>query len=475
MISIEKSEIAKYLRDYAIMTEFVRNNPTRKIGDIFRYYMIGEGRIDEYNNNYFIRMVRVYGIITELKMFSYREDLSIDYLNENELEFDDIKKKIFVNPQDARSFSKKQIIKYIRNAFNHSDSNKRLYNISVNGKYVEIDLKNTKPKPFHIKLDFNQLNKINYSIERKSHNMLMSLIDFDDIDFEKIFLKSEIQKLKFIHFYFHKKVDEQIINKLNEFDFSKCKTSQQIIAEAEKIFVSFGFKEYSIGYFPFKEEQINKAYTLLSNLARKDISKFDFDILKSFIATALQDVIPLGMYQMDHLNFEQRFDAWFMSDPNISYNEILEKLKNIMYGSQYQPINTQSEKYNNFDKERFESLTSFFRTQNGDISIKGTGLYNDYNTSIKYPIAIYIGFMFDSIITDEFINVDGIEYETMHLRNSFVHGRWFFGENENIELYDCPNGNNNDYNFDWHASINIRKLLIVVDSIQQNIYKKNKR
>ena len=475
MISIEKNEIANYLRDYAIMSELIRNNPTRKIGDIFQHYMFGEGRIDEYNDNYFIKMIRVYGIITELKMFSYREDLSIDYLNENELDFDDIKEKIFINPQDSRSFSKKQIIKYIRNAFNHSDNNKRLYNISVNGKYVEINLKNTKPKPFHVKLDFNQLNKINDSIVRKSHNMLMSLIDFDNVNFEKIFLKSEIEKLKFVHFYFPKKVDEQIINKLNEFDFSKCKTTQQIIDEVKKIFLSFGFEEYSIEYFPFKEEQINKAYALLSNLASKDISKFNFDILKSVVVNALSNVIPLGMYQTEHLNFEQRFDAWFMPDPYISYNEILESLETIMYGKEYCPINTQSEEYNNFDKNRFESLISFFKTQTGVISIKGTGLYNDYNTRVKYPMVLYIGFMFDSIITDEFINIDGIEYETMHLRNSFVHGRWFFGENENIELYDCPNGNNNDYNFDWHASINIRKLLTVVDSIQQNMSKKSRR
>ena len=475
MISIEKSEIAKYLRDYAIMAELIRNNPTRKVGDVFKYYMLGEGRIDEYNDNYFIKMVRVYGIITELKMFSYREDLSIDYLNENELDFDDIKEKIFINSKDARSFSKKQIIKYVRNAFNHSDSDKRLYNISFNGRYVEIDLKNTKPKPFHVKLNFNQLNKINDSIERKSHNMLMSLIDFDDVNFEKIFSKSEIEKLKFVHFYFPKKIDEQIINKLKEFDFSKCKTSHQIIKEVEKIFMSFGFTEYSIEYFPFKEEQIDKSYTLLSNLANKDISNSNFDILKSVITTALEEVIPLGMYHMEQLNFEQRFDAWFMSDPNISYNEILEKLKNVMYGNQYQPINTPSEEYNNFDKERFESLTTFFKTKNGDISINGTALYSNYNTRVQYPIVLYIGFMFDSIITDEFLNIDGKEYETMHLRNSFVHGRWFFGENENIELYDCSNGNNNDYKFDWHASINIRKLLTAVESIQQSILKKNKR
>ena len=37
MISIEKNEIAKYLRDYAIMSELIRNNPSITIEEMAKF------------------------------------------------------------------------------------------------------------------------------------------------------------------------------------------------------------------------------------------------------------------------------------------------------------------------------------------------------------------------------------------------------------------------------------------------------
>ena len=55
-------------------------------------------------------------------------------------------------------------------------------------------------------------------------------------------------------------------------------------------------------------------------------------------------------------------------------------------------------------------------------------------------------------------------YDRNHIRNSIVHGRWIIGANETLVLFDCPNGFNNDYNFDWEATINLRSLLAYVEN-----------
>ena len=463
MISLKKNEIAKCLRDYAILCELIRNNPNMKIGDVFKYYMIGSNRIDEFNDNYFIKMIRVYGFITELRMLSFIEDLNIDYLSENELNFDLIKEKIFVNPKDAKYFSKKQIIKFIRNAFNHSDKDKQLYNISVNGKYLEINLKDTKTIPFHIKMNYDQLNCINIEIIKKSHNMLMAMIDFDDFDFNNPYSKSEISKLKFIRFYFNKKVDSTILYELYNFDFSQFNTAVEKITKVQEIFKNHGYLDYSIVSFHLKKEQIDKAYEILSNLHNMDLTKYNPKILKSVVANALNDIIPLGMYHIDQLEFEQMFAAWFMSDLNLSYNEILNKFSNITMGKTYESIFTSSEEYNNFDKQRYNTLIELFEIYDGVIPIRIIQLLNDYNSRIMYPISLYLGYIADSLVNDETINVTDIDYNSKHIRNSFVHGRWFIGAKEKIELYDCSNGNNNDYNFNWHESINLRSLLLSMD------------
>ena len=229
MVSLDKKEIGLCLKDYGIIRELMYEYPNMTINDIFNLYMHSNNRIEDYNENYFARMVRVYGTICELRMFSFVEDLTISYLNENELDFDDVKKEIFINKDDYKYFSKKQIVRNIRNAFNHSDENKRLYNISVNGKFVEIYLKDTNPEPFHVKLNFDQLNKINTEISKNSHNMVISTIDFDEFNLYKPFLKEELEKLKFTHFYISKKINSDLIEKMKNFDYSKCETALDII------------------------------------------------------------------------------------------------------------------------------------------------------------------------------------------------------------------------------------------------------
>lgn len=466
MISLEKNEVAKYLRDYAIMSELVRNNPDRTINSIFNAFMIGSNRLEDCNSDYFIRMIRVYALMCELRMFSFREDLSIDFLKENELDISDIKDKIFVNKDDSKYFSSKQIIKYIRNAFNHSDQDKRLYNISFNGRFIEINLQNTKPIPFHVKLNYDQLHKINYEIAKNSHSLLLSMMDWDAIDFSKLFLKDEIEKLKFIHYYFPKKVDFDTINSMNDFDYSKCKTVSEMLKCTSDILNSSSIP-FSIETFPLKKEQIAKSHEILSNLSNKKLNSFDLDILKKFLSSILSDIIPLGMYHVDQLGFEEMFAIWFMYDSKLSYNQIVSILNDVLSGKEYRPNSNFQGDYSLFDKERYESVQRQFESNNLTISVRGIQMSMDYNTRKKYPIVLYLEYIASCFTNEEMFDFSNIDVDSEHIRNAFVHGRWFFGEGDNIELYDCQSGNNNDYNFNWHKTMNIRELLSLMDSISK--------
>ena len=164
MIALTKEEIAKYLRDYSIISKLIVKYPNNSIKEIFSNFMIKENRFNDNNEEYYETMINVYTLFTILKSFSFSEDYLVNnklILNE-ELNFDDIKEKIFLNANNAKYFnSKRNIITYIRNAFNHSDNNKQLYSISKNGRYLAINLENPKEKhPLHLKLNMEQLLKL---------------------------------------------------------------------------------------------------------------------------------------------------------------------------------------------------------------------------------------------------------------------------------------------------------------------------
>ena len=95
-------------------------------------------------------------------------------------------------------------------------------------------------------------------------------------------------------------------------------------------------------------------------------------------------------------------------------------------------------------------------------------MLHDNQTRIKFPIVIYLEYIASSLTKDGTFDFSNIYSDSEHIRNAFVHGRWFFSNGDNIELYDAPSGNNNDYNFNWHKSINLRKLLSDMDLLNKN-------
>ena len=174
MVSLTKQEILESLERFSRIIEQIAKNPNSSSG----IFLLS-------SNNY-LKDYRVYQMISSLRCLSYYEDAFLDKITNDELQ---IENTIFVNPSDYNRFSKKQIIKYIRNAFSHSEKEKELYKISKNGRYVEIKLQNTKPIPFHVKMSLEQLQKIIATIQQQQNLFYMSIMDFEHKSLKRVYLK----------------------------------------------------------------------------------------------------------------------------------------------------------------------------------------------------------------------------------------------------------------------------------------------
>lgn len=477
MVSLEKIEIAKYLRDYAMLAEKMRYNPDVSMYSVFASNMVESGRYNDCNQLYFDKMLRVYSFYTELKFFSFYEDLQIDYISENELLFDEIKSSIFINPEDSKCFSKKQIIKYIRNAFNHSDGNKELYSISVNGKYLAINLENTKPKPFHIKLTIQQLDKITGSLINAGQNLLLSNFKSDetfDIDGKDLF--NQLDKIKFKHYYFAKKIDREVLNKATEIMEKNIATEEELKEKLNAIESLFQNEKHTVEYFELMPEQKEKIYEAFKQIRlhykNGNFKKLGSDYIRHFMHYFLNKTVPLGMYHTTQIRYEEELAMWYVREGNLSYNDVSQKIDEIYFTYDKKIEQNDTNEYS-FAEHRYDMMMDIYDDKT--LKMELMLMHTDKESRIIYPLMMYLGFILDNLCNQDIIVIGNKEYPKEKIRNSIVHGRWFIGKNKVIQFYDCPSGNNNDYKFNWHESISSYDLKEWGENYYNNNFESLKR
>ena len=200
--------------------------------------------------------------------------------------------------------------------------------------------------------------------------MVISTIDFDEFNLYKPFLKEELEKLKFTHFYISKQINFELIEKIKNFDYSKCATALDII-NTTKSMLNEGGLEYYIKRFPLMQEQIKKAQELFLNLSKINITKWnDKKLLRAIYASVLDDVIPLGIYHMEQLEFEQMLTAWFMSDLDMTYNKMMKKMSDILNNIEFHPDDNLEEWQALYDKNRYETIKDRYEVNEYSIPIK---------------------------------------------------------------------------------------------------------
>lgn len=456
MVNLTKEEIATLLRDYANFSKLITNYPTITFENLFSIYMLNENRPNDINIEYYEKMIRVYAFFTLLKLFSFSEDYLVNdkLISNEELDFDNIKEKIFTNPNDAKYFnSKKNIITYIRNAFNHSDNNKNLYSISKNTRYLKIDLEHPKENhPLHLKMTIEDLTTICNAMLKAKRTIFLTTFDIDknfNINSNNLF--KELDKIKFIYYNFTKKISHNTLNNISLILKKAITTKSERDKKSNDLKNTFLNEFYTTQSYQLSDKQKqkfslelekikylikNKQFIQIPNL-KEETNYYTYYILKK--------CIPLGSLKYDQIMLEYQLCTLYLQDISLSYEKILNNIKNIY-------LNIKDKNLDNYDALIHNIMNTYYNTPTQKLDL----ILNSYDLSQKelQPLLIYLEYITNNLYNDEYINIKTNNYQKERIRNAFVHGRLFTSSNS-LELYDGPSGNKNYYNFDWHQTINI--------------------
>jgi len=423
MKKLSKIEIATYLRDYSKLMEYVIKNPNDNFFDLFKKMLRDENRGQYAIGSYYDNMITIYQFFLLNKKYSFMSDSLFDHILEDRLLQINIDRNVFVNSEDYNKFSKKQIIKFIRNALNHNNNDDReLYSLYINQKNAEIEieifLKNTKPIPFHIKINVQDYINIMEALYKASKLDLTYYKTTSSLDLSKTNdLDSELDKIVYRRYYFNNKLEAREFQRL--YGDKKAPISIENLDKSEISHVDYHLTT------PQKLK-------ILEELKKWSVIDKDGNISIDYI---LPTVIPLGVAKYNLLNFNFIIANYYLKSFNKSYNDIFEDVRDIHVN----PTNVENPLYDYNEEKK----------QNTSIVLQGL----DFFSNINLALSIYYGYMFDTVITDEFVKINGKDYPREKIRNSFVHGRWFNGINDCFKLYDCDNGDKNELNYNWRISI----------------------
>ncbi len=423
MVSLTKEEILNAMNDVSFSIGGITTYHDKPMANSL-FYGSELFSNSDINFNY-----QIYGVMVELRIFSYLEDSFLDLINDSEIDFTDIKNRIFINPADSNKFSNKQIVKYIRNAVAHSDTTKELFKISRNGRFVEIDLKNTNPIPFHVKIDSKDLEKMIMTLSSLSKNRYCTYIDRTGYKLYRIYYKEKIDP---------KIIYEDMVRQSYIYDYDLA---------YEKLIEYF--KDNNIDY-EIKEYTLNHEQTKLIGKYRKEskkiIKKFTNgkEASDSFFSEFVSSIIPLAPEKIETLKNHLHIVSMITRFPQYSFDDICNYISCLYLDEQ--------------DKVPLE-FASFYRYLFQD-NVSKTNLQRMANGYfMRNEVAIEILSYYFSCYNDESeIEVDSKRINKENLRDALVHGRWFDDFDGNIVCCDTRNGKNNDYNFYWTNSINLPNL-----------------
>jgi hypothetical protein len=475
MIAMSREQMIRYLKDYAEVQNLAVIRHDLPICEAFKYYMISNGRFEDNTREYYDRMRRVYELYNYLKLFSINEDFLLnrdDFLNNNDLAGIEADFKFIEKPANI---SNKRIVQLIRDAFNHNyDDGIERFRISQNAKNVEIEFKdirtqneikaNSPVKPFKMKFSFSCLTKIDKIINEKRQNQLFLSFDIpEDFDIFSPNLDSELDKIKFVHYYFNNKLPRNIIDKFNDFSNTNGLSNEELLAlsnEANTLSTSIN-PPVKFSLDAHQKRELKKRILWYRNnnpkILHDDINAVMFDLL--------QKVIPVPAVKTEDIRQQLLLCYGYFEDDRFSINEIVKRVLRVVNGD------GKSSNYDEFDceihdileSENFSYQRSFFKN------------LADGNFMQLYPFVTYI----DSVVThcckEDFIEIDGIIYNRKEIRNSFAHSRWYITSDSNIIMYDADPRNINDYNLREIGVINVWSFKTWADTYMEELNRTAKR
>ena len=430
MIRYTKIENALMLKDYVDMVEFSLKNPKTKFIDCLKSVLEKQGRNVDIENYY--KDIVAVGLFNCLSAnLSYYKDMFFDELKNDDIgtiEQFNLNKNIFVNPEDERRFSNKQIIKFIRNAVFHNDNpNHELCRMIKDGEEIklEIELLRTRP-PFHVMLDVNDYLKVAmqmlqgptiqvYQIESKGKKTSENIVSevLNNSIFRKYISPTSTLEDKF----------DLIINRITTFDKINNKYSN----------MQYRDFEFSIAQANTVEKFFNTCVKCVGLNAKNSAR------LSDKLNDIMFDTVPLATFKEKYVKLIIGYTKTYVTDPkNCSYKIWQDAEKSEKWGI----TNKYLEPF--CDKDPLWVIAN-----------------PNFIANLK---AMYLNYVLGSVITEENIEINNKMYPREKLRDSFTHLRWFYGANSRIYLFDWEYGEENELNPNWQESFNLDTLIKSVHS-----------
>lgn len=469
-IYLSKKQISEYLEDFYEIMNIARKNIHIPIWQSFLMYMQSTNQQEKANYMYYINMIKIHILFVNMRIISLIKDEDFEHIKATDIEMGEKTKtgslaflnNKFIVSTDATKFRKHNIINFIRNAFCHSDNNE-LYKITSNCNSVIINLKNTKPIPFKIKLNANDISLVAISLSEYSHHITTYEIkNQENINIENLIkdyqtCSCELDRINLTRIMVKDNVTSQKNKIMDDINQNKAYLSQKNL---KKTITQYGTLEEKIYNFSEHQkklyyEKLKYFYPLINNIG-----------FKYFIAPIILNYMQGGIYKLNNLFYDSLISHIYLFNPENSLYKIMEDII-IDFDKLMQNKKIES------DKKSLFNLIGDNIDQN-----KAILLYlfddNERQTINEY---IYLTYIYGTVNNEEEITIGNTIYKSEQIRNAFTHGRFMTYEKNNtkyISLYDDEDLIANPTQAYWKVEINYNDLINTAKSIMKDYINKTK-
>ena len=424
-MEVSKNECAIYLDLYYRFVKEILKYPNELYINIFKKvkYKDNDINLNVVNEtscyNEYDYMVQFAQFFTINKLFSIIIDSNIDYIDTS-VSNDYIDEKYYVN--GSNKFTKKNLIKLLRNALNHNDKTDfqlfRLIKSKSNvDLYVEIFLRELN---MHLKIEVKDLfdifgevlnAKSIYDYKFRDQNG-QQLIKIDDLMRE---LDNTIF-LDLVHFY--------------NFNLTDSELDDKVIHN-----ISSDKRDEFIKSFELDDSQKKAAKNTFSTITKKHNQDCTFAL-----PCILRDIIPFGMTKIYGYSYDINYFISELYNPKNYYNNYIQQLN--------------SETFKNV----FEEARAFYYSLINSDSV------------IDRSFSLFASYILDSVITDTEFVFNGNKTEKNYYRNAFVHGRWYSMDDggKSLVLRDYEQG---DDNIMTHSLNDVKEKVVNQEQLYHDLKK----
>ena len=425
---LNKQDIAFYLLHYIEIMKSALSNPNIQFSCINAAIIkrLHDGKLPAGLTYY--SATHIFQFFLLKRILSYKYDASFRNLKEDMINEINLPDNIFFHSNDKKYFSKKQILHNIRDGLNHNDfvdTYSFLYTKDI--LLIDIHVPWSKPIPFHIRMNLEDfLNIERLLVESKYSPNLSLLLSKKDIDYTNNDVIREINKIIVRRYNFDGNKNIDILNKIIE---SQKRGFAMNSNPYDKMECS-SYKDYDLSLSQRLRAEAKILYFIFKKKVKPNLKLYTY---------VVSNLLQFGDAKIPYLEMDYFFCDFYMKYGDRCLNDFCnDALKYLNYKQKKNsPIQYIGDLYKS-DFLLYMALSS------DDILLQA------YN--------VFISYMFDTFITDEYVDIGNKHIDRSKIRNSFVHGSFFIGNHEKYKLFDCKKGKKYEGDFNWSETISLYDL-----------------